>query len=376
MSNKNSVKQGDVTFNGNKNNNINKQNNINKSKTIIKESKPNKFKEEVQVPWANKYNPSAVLYKRTPYINDRPMLEIYYNALEKSGENRTEPILMCGYVANKYSNKNGKTNYIITNIVSEFGKHLSAHAVIHGVDLDDYLNELILFDGEIYTYPSEDNSCLKYGIHVLNPSIVESKEPCYIDSPWNFLHRENKQDINVEYENVQYNSLSKDVRMKILYEVKETLNTISQSMFGIPGLIYPSIVSMFLMRDDVDCDDIIFSNDNDRHINIVSTLVVDYIIKLNPKTYNEMYKILSYIVLNYLGYEVENPSLGRKKIREFTQYIGISKIQLDYYTENVKRNVGGIPNLQIVIPDSYKTRPGEIHTLGVTQFAKRLYYAC
>ena len=100
------------------------------------------------------------------------------------------------------------------------------------------------------------------------------------------------------------------------------------------------------------------------------------IIKLSPKSYDELYKIITYIVFNYLGYEVENPNLGLKKLREFTNYIGISKVQVDYYIENVKRNVGGIPNLQIAIPDSYKTRPGEIHTLGVTQFAKRLYYAC
>lgn len=338
--------------------------------------KPDKYEEEVQVAWANQFNPSAVLYKRTPYINDRPMLEIYYNALEIPGENKTKPFLMYGYVASKYINRNKKTNYIITNIVSEFGKHLSAHIVVHGFDLDDYLNELILFDGEIYTYPSEDNSCLKYGIRVLKATIVESKEHCYIDSPWNFLHQENNHNINIEYENVQYNSLSKDVRIKILNEVKETLNTISQSMFGVPGLIYPTIVSMFLMRDDVGSDDIIFLNDNDRHINILSTLVVDYIIKLNPKTYSDMYKILTYVAFNYLGYEVENPALGRKKIREFTQYIGISRVQLDYYIENVKRNVGGIPELRNIIPEEYKTQPGDIHTLGVTQFAKRLYYEC
>ena len=147
-------------------------------------------------------------------------------------------------------------------------------------------------------------------------------------------------------------------------------------MFGVPGLIYPTIISMFLMRDDVGSDDIIFLNDNDRHINILSTLVVDYIIKLNPKTYSDMYKILTYVTFNYLGYEVENPALGRKKIREFTQYIGISKVQLDYYIENVKRNVGGIPELRNIIPEEYKTQPGDIHTLGVTQFAKRLYYEC
>lgn len=352
----------------------NKQNNINK--TVIQ--KPDKYKEEVQVPWANQFNSSAVLYKRTPYINDRPILEIYYNALEIPKQNKTKPILMCGYVASKYTNRNGNINYIITNTVSEFGKHMTAHTVIHGMNLDEYLHELIMFDGEIYTYPSEDKSCLKYGIRIIENTIdiIKSKEHNYIESPWNFLHQENRHSINVESENLQYNSLSKENKMKSIQEVKQVLDTISQTMFGIPGLIYPSIVSLFLMRDDVDSDDIIFLNDNDRHINILSTLVVDYIIKLSPKSYDELYRIITYIVFNYLGYEVENPSLGLKKLREFTNYIGISKIQVDYYIENVKRNVGGIPNLQIVIPDSYKTRPGEIHTLGVTQFAKRLYYEC
>lgn len=377
MSRKNNIKQGNVTFNGDRNQNTIKQNKQNiVNKTIIE--KPDKYKEEVQVPWANQFNPSAVLYKRTPYINDRPILEIYYNALEIPGQNKTKPILMCGYVASKYTNRNGNVNYIITNTVSEFGKHMAAHTVIHGMNLDEYLHELIMFDGEIYTYPSEDKSCLKYGIRIIENTIdiIKSKEHNYIDSPWNFLHQENRHSINVESENLQYNSLSKENKMKSIQEVKQVLDTISQTMFGIPGLIYPSIVSLFLMRDDVDSDDIIFLNDNDRHINILSTLVVDYIIKLSPKSYDELYRIITYIVFNYLGYEVENPSLGLKKLREFTNYIGISKVQVDYYIENVKRNVGGIPNLQIVIPDNYKTRPGEIHTLGVTQFAKRLYYEC
>ena len=377
MSRKNNIKQGNVTFNGDRNQNTIKQNKQNiVNKTIIE--KPDKYKEEDQVPWANQFNPSAVLYKRTPYINDRPILEIYYNALEIPGQNKTKPILMCGYVASKYTNRNGNVNYIITNTVSEFGKHMAAHTVIHGMNLDEYLHELIMFDGEIYTYPSEDKSCLKYGIRIIENTIdiIKSKEHNYIDSPWNFLHQENRHSINIESENLQYNSLSKENKMKSIQEVKQVLDAISQTMFGIPGLIYPTIVSLFLMRDDVDSDDIVFLNDNDRHINILSTLVVDYIIKLSPKSYDELYKIITYIVFNYLGYEVENPNLGLKKLREFTNYIGISKVQVDYYIENVKRNVGGIPNLQIVIPDNCKTRPGEIHELGVIQFAKRLYYNC
>lgn len=366
--------------NGNINRNKiqNKQSNINKSKTIIKESKPDKYKEEVQVSWANIYNPSAILYKRTPYINDRPILEIYYNALKIPGENKTKPILMCGYVATKYKNRNDNINYVLTNTVSEFGKYLAAHTVVHGMDLDEYLHELIMFDGEIYTYPSDDNSCLKYGIRIIENTIdiVESKEHNYIDSPWNFLHQENRDNINIESECINYNSLSKEAHIKSINEIKQVLDTISQSMFGIPGLIYPTIVSSFLMRDDVDSDDIIFLNDNHRHINILSTLVVDYIINLSPKTYEELYKIVVYVIFNYLGYEVDNPSVGRVMLYEFTKYMGISKVQVDYYMENVKRNVGGIPELQNSIPDSYKTKPGKIHELGVIQFAKRLYYEC
>lgn len=381
MENKNIIKQDNITFNGNNNQSTikqNKQNNINKSKSIIKESKSNKYKEEVQFPWANQFNPSAILYKRTPYINDRPILEIYYNALEIPCENKTKPIVMCGYLASKYKNKNGNNKYILTNTVSEFGKHLASHTVIHGINLDEYLHELILFNGEIYTYPSEDNSCLKYGIRIIENTIskINSKEHCYLESPWNFLHQENKHNIDIKYENMHYNSLSKDARIKSMSEIKQILDTISQSMFNIPGLIYPTIVSMFLMRDDVDNEAIVFLNDNDRHINILSTLVVDYIIKLNPKSYDELYKIIVYVVFNYLGYEVENPSLGRKKLYEFTNYIGISKVQVDYYIENIKRNVGGIPAITNIIPNNYKTKPGDIHALGVGQFAKRLYYNC
>lgn len=357
----------------------NKQSIINKSKTFVKESKPDKYEEEVQVPWVNIYNPSAILYKRTPYINDRPILEIYYKALKIQGENKTKPIFMYGYVASKYTNKNGKDKYVITNTVSEFGKHLAAHTVIHGANLDDCLHELIMFDGEIYAYSSEDNSCLKYGIRIFEETInvIKSKEHNYINSPWNFLYQEdNRPNINIEAECMNYNSLSKEAYIKSINEIKFVLDTISQSMFGVPGLIYPTIVSMFLMRDDADSDDIIFLNDNHRHINIISTLVVDYIIKLSPKTYNEMYKIITYVVFNYLGYCVDNPYIGKVMLYEFTKYIGISEIQVDYYMENVRRNVGGIPELQNTIPGNYKTKPGDIHSLGVTQFAKRLYYEC
>lgn len=381
MKNKNTITQGNISFNGDSNQNTikqNKQSNINKSKTIIKTSKPDKYKEEVQVPWANVYNPSAILYKRTPYINDRPILEIYYNALKIPGENKTKPILMYGYIASKYKNRNDNINYILTNTVSVFGKHLAAHTVIHGMNLDDYLHELIMFDGEIYAYPSEDKSCLKYGIRIIEYTIdvIETKEHDYIDSPWNFLYQENRDNINTESECINYNSLSKEAHIKSINEIKQVLDTISQTMFGIPGLIYPTIVSSFLMRDDVDSDDIIFLNDNHRHINILSTLVVDYIIKLSPKTYEELYKIVAYVVFNYLGYEVENPSVGRVMLYEFTKYMGISKVQVDYYIENVKRNVGGIPKLKDIIPNNYKTKPGIIHEIGVIQFAKRLYYNC
>lgn len=381
MKNKNTITQGNISFNGDSNQNTikqNKQSNINKSKTIIKTSKPDKYKEEVQVPWANVYNPSAILYKRTPYINDRPILEIYYNALKIPGENKTKPILMYGYIASKYKNRNDNINYILTNTVSVFGKHLAAHTVIHGMNLDDYLHELIMFDGEIYAYPSEDKSCLKYGIRIIEYTIdiIESKEHDYINSPWNFLYQENRDNINTESECINYNSLSKEAHIKSINEIKQVLDTISQTMFGIPGLIYPTIVSSFLMRDDVDSDDIIFLNDNHRHINILSTLVVDYIIKLSPKTYEELYKIVAYVVFNYLGYEVENPSVGRVMLYEFTKYMGISKVQVDYYIENVKRNVGGIPKLKDIIPNNYKTKPGIIHEIGVIQFAKRLYYNC
>lgn len=354
----------------------NKQNNIDKSKTIIKQDK---YKEEVQVPWANIYNPNAILYKRTPYINDRPVLELYHNSLRVDDRNVTEPITMVGYVASRFEGRSDKVKYIMTNIINIYGKHLAAHSIINGIDLEEYIGKLLLFDGCIYTYPSENGSCLKYGIKVLKETIdlLDSNQCYYDESLWDLLHRENRHMLDNENLIKNYYLSSKDIHVKFINEIKESLNSISQIMFGVSGLIYPTIISMFLMRDDVDNEELIYSNNIHGHINIVSTLVVDYIIKLKPKNYEELYKILAYVILNYLGYNVDEPNKGRSELYKMTQYIGISEVQVNYYINNIKRNIkGGMNAISNMIPGNYKSKPGDIHWLGINQFTKRLYYDC
>lgn len=374
--NKNNIEQGNITFNGNDNKNTIKQN---KQNIINKEKHIDLYKEEYKLGWANPENSDALLYTRLPNINDRPMLEKYYHLLVKNPlEEFSQQLTFIAYVACR-KNK----NFIITNVVDEYGRLVSMHCVVKCSELSEYKNKLVRFKGCVYRYPGEDEyrgdelikkGEAKYGISIIQNTIeqVYEKDHDIVELIWNKVSEENPNyNISLREVSDSYNKLNLSEKQQVFESIEYLLDMISYKMFGISNMITPTILSMFLMRDDIYNETII--NSKLRHLNILYTLVAEYIIEIVPETYEEMYKIITYVVMNYLGYDLNKPN-DKEKFYDMVKDLGVTKTNADHYKENVRQNVGGFKKLIEFIPEHLRTKPGEIHRKGLEQFVKRLLF--
>lgn len=365
------------------NSNIERDLNINRNKIEQNQSNIDKSKkytlntENMIMAWANPYNPEAVLYRRLPNINDRPMMEKYYNMFKIVNEygideyNITEKMIFYGYVVKKRS----ELKYVVINLIDEFGTKMAAHTIIQNYDLSKYLNKVIKFTGVIYKYNEEDESSeIKYGVTILKDyeiKVIEGQEHTLDISPWNMIHEDNPNVfIKVEDINNKFNKLDINAQLDLLYNVEEKLNVISMNMFNVPNLIYPIILTNFLMRDDI-YDEKILSY-NIRHLNILMTIVIDYILGIKPNSFDELMKVVIYVILNYLGYDLNKPA-ERDRFYEFIDFMGIERSNAKTYLINAKQNAGGVQAILDYIPEAYKTKPGDLHEIATIQFVKRIY---
>lgn len=380
MSRKNKQKQGCMNAGGDINGSSIKLNKSNQN-IINKEKRIDLYKEEYKLDWANPENSDALLYTRLPNINDRPMLEKYYHLLVKNPlEEFSQQLTFIAYVANR---RNGSKYFVITNILDEYGRLVSMHCVVKCPELSEYKNKLIKFKGCVYRYIGEDEyrgdklikkGEAKYGISINSNSIdqIYEKDHDIIELIWNKISEENP-NYNISLRDVsdKYNKLNLSEKQQVFESITYLLDMISFKMFGTTNMITPTILSMFLMRDDIYNETII--NSKLRHLNILYTLVAEYIVEIVPETYEEMYKIITYVVMNYLGYDLNKPN-DKEKFYDMVKDLGVTKTNADHYKENVRQNVGGFKKLIEFIPEHLRTKPGEIHRKGLEQFVKRLLF--
>lgn len=363
--------EGDVTLNQK----INKSN-----QNILDQSKHYTLNiENMQLGWFQPCNPDAIFYKRLPNVNDRPMLENYYTLSRYKDENGnfehdiSKPIVFYGYVVSKMS----KNKYVIINLLDEFGTKLAAHVVIKDFDLSDYLNKVIKFTGVIYPYNDNEDDIgdTKYSVHILKNKpidIIEGQKPEMKKSPWEYLLEENP---NIHIDPVkligEFNKLDIYKQMDLLASAEEKLNSISISMFNAPNLIYPIILTNFLMRDDIYNEKVLMQNV--LSLNILCTIIIDYILGIQPSTFDELIKVINYVILTYLGIDL-NACYIKEKFNELVEFMGIDKNNAKNYYKNTKNNAGGVNKMIQMIPEAYRTIPGPegIHGMASLQFAKRL----
>ena len=323
--------------------------------------------------WVDPLNNEQVLYKRLNNINDRPMLAHYYKLFELKDEHgvslkTTKPIVFYIYIVEKRS----KYNYAGINLINEFGDKLAAHVILKDVDLSKYVNKLIKFTGSIYPYNEEGNGETKYSVCVFKNQpidIIEGREHTLSLPPWDMLVDENYV-INIDELNDKYNSLDIDVQLYLLENMQDKLNVISTNMFDTPNLLYPIILTNFLMRDDIYNEKVIQSNL--RFLNIITTIVADYILKIKPKTFDETMKIIVYVILNFLGYDFNAPE-DKSNIMAMSTIIRVDTENVKEYLKNAKANAGGVQAILNYIPDKYKVHElGEINKIATIQFLKRM----
>lgn len=330
----------------------------------------NNFEPQYEDRRLNEGDIDAELFQRTPDDNDRPMLEKYYKMLNINDNGNVETIKFYGFVTEPKDSKSKKT--AIVHIIDEFGDHMASHIITSVSSIENFINELINFDGRIYKYPNKN----KYGIKIIENSIniIQTRPLENYKTNWNKLT------INIPTEFIKLNDIinheyiikDKEFHMDMLYKSEKLLDRYSEAMFGISGLIYPIITNMFIMRDDI-------SNKYDiykyhKHLNILYTLIIDYIGLLQPKSYKDLLCIISYIILNYLGLYIDNPRDKSfiKCFKTTLKYMGIKPDHASYHIKNIIKDVGGIKNIQDVIHEEYKLTPQIISQCAKLQFARRL----
>jgi hypothetical protein len=100
-------------------------------------------------------------------------------------------------------------------------------------------------------------------------------------------------------------------------------------------------------------------------------MVADYILKIKPKTFDETIKIINYVIMNFLGYDLETPE-DKMKFYNFATYLRVSIDNAGLYLSHAKENSGGVKSILNYIPDKYKLKPGKINEVATIQFLKRM----
>ena len=332
--------------------------------------KEDKFIPEYKNARLNVCDVDSELFQRTPEDNDRPELEKYYSRLPKDENGNSELVWFCGFVI---PYENNKTRSVIVNVINEFGELMAAHVIVHDEFIKPYRGKLIEFRGRIYKYRAQ----YKFGIQVIEESVyeIETKENDTISSKWNSLGFD--YDLLKVQEIINYYIREDDyLHLSMLRQSERLLDILSERMFGISGLIYPAILNMFLMKDDV-ASDLKLVHQFHKHVNIICTICIDYLIWLKPKSYLEMLRILTYIVINYLGGNVDDPGSCKASsyLQESVDELGIKNDHVKYHLNNIIKDCGGMKAISDTMnnyDEIYKLTPEKVAEYARRDFAQRV----
>lgn len=337
---------------------------------LAKKSNDDKFEAVYANSRLNFGDIDSELMNRTPDDNDRPELERYYNSLVVDEEGLTEPVIFYGYVANKKNNNENSKNVVMINVINEFGEIMAAHVWSKCKVIHECIGEVIKFEGRIYKYQYKE----KYGIAVLSDTvqIIESRACGIVNSPWNKMRLPSDclKTTDLINEFIKSDDIDKSI---MLVKSERILDRISELMFGISGMIYPMILNMYLMRDNTSDNKLI--KDNIKHLIILTTIIIDYIITIQPQTYKELLYILSYVIFNYMGLDVDNSDNknSKKYLRQTLNELKINYNHAAYHIENIIKSIGGnTMEMRKYIPEYAKSNPEKLPNIAREQFALRI----
>ena len=118
------------------------------------------------------------------------------------------------------------------------------------------------------------------------------------------------------------------------------------------------VLNMYLMRDDTSDNKLILYNI--KHLVILTTIIIDYIIILQPTNYKELLYVLSYVIFNYIGMNVDNPDdkNSKKYLKQTLNDLKINYNHAEYHIENIIKSIGGnTSNMRNFIPEFAKSNP-------------------
>lgn len=338
---------------------------------IIDVESEDKFTPEYKDERLNCHDIDSILFQRTPDDNDRPELEKLFKRLPRDIDGN--PITMIFYafvvVGEKKDEKSNRS--VIVNVVDEFGNLVASHVNEFAGIFKEYRGEFVEFEARPDKYPNAE----KYGLFIIRDSVrvVETYPIRQSFSPWSLIGYPSK-DIKVQ-ECINYYITKGSMYHKEMFCNSQTmLDFISEKMFGIRGMLFPVILDMCLLRDN----SVNFVDEIDKylkHINIICTVIIDYIISFKPKTYLETYKLISYIILNYFGLNLNNPrDMKYRTCLQLTiEAFNVKNEHALYHIYNVLKGCGGNANiLESMKEMDFNTDPERIVELSRKCFANRI----
>lgn len=338
---------------------------------IIDVESEDKFAPEYKDERLNCHDIDSILFQRTPDDNDRPELEKLFNRLPRDIDGNPITMIFYAFVAVGEKKDEKSNRSVIVNVVDEFGDLVASHLNEFAGIFKDYRGQLVEFEAR----PDKYRNAEKYRLFIIDDSvrIVETYPIRQSFSPWSLIGYPHK-DIKVQ-ECINYYITKGSVYHKeMFYRSQTLLDLISDKMFGIRGMLFPVILDMCLLRDN----SINFVDEIDKylkHINIICTVIIDYIIAFKPKTYLETYKLISYIILNYFGLCLNNPSdTNYTSCLQLTiEAFNVKNEHALYHIYNILKNCGGNANILESIKDiNFTINPDDIVKIARRCFANRI----
>lgn len=340
-----------------------------KDMLVVAESE-DKFATEYKNERLNCQDVDSILFQRTPADNDRSEIQKLFNRLPRDIEGEPIYVLFYAFIAvGEKKDKNSKRSVMI-NVVDEFGNLMASHINEFAGIFKEYRGELVEFEARPGKYPKAD----KYTLYIDRESVrtVSTMKLRNLFSPWQRIGYPGK-DINVQECINYYLTKSSIYQKEMLQKSEKMLDYISEKMFGVSGMLFPIILDMYLLRDNA-IEYIDEIEKNLKHINIICTSVIDYIICLKPETYLDTFKLIAYIILNYLGLNLDNPNDMKYKTNLLKTIDGfdVKTEHAAYHIYNVLKDCGGSKALVEGIPEGYHTNPEQIVLLSRAWFANRI----
>ena len=329
-----------------------------------------KFAAEYRDERLNCQDIDSLMFQRTPKDNDRPELERLYKRLPKDENGNVLSMIFYAFVVVGENKDKNSRRSVLVNVVDEFGNLVASHLNEFAGIFKDYRGELVEFEARPNKYKNED----KYSLFIIPDSVrvINSHHVRQCFSPWTLIGYPSKQ-IKVQECINYYLTKGNRYHKELYYESERLLDYISEKMFGIRGMLFPVIMDMCLLRDNgISYYDEI--EKNLKHINIICTVIIDYILASKPNSYLGTYQLISYIILNYLGLNLNNPrDLKYSKYLSTTiESFNVKSEHVAYHIFNIFKGCGGSNKIVESIPEDFKTNPEKIVNDSRIYFANRI----